>query len=243
MIPFKINNKQRIYIPTTWEDLTVKQVEQVANEKEPIKILEIITGLGQDSLEQVFPYLEFIMTPLELDDVPAKEHILIDGKIYTAPDIKEKTIGQKILFQSVIKNANVSNNILFLGKDLFCIYFYEAISGEQFNVKRYKDVYPIVEKLNFTTFYSTVRHLIEQFEALIIKEKDLNIDPTPEQIQAGIKMFGQLGEMNTIDILAGGDPLKYAEIEKLEYNIVYWKLFKNKLNHIFEKNYKEVTKP
>jgi hypothetical protein len=242
MIPFKINKFKKILIPNSWNDLTVKQVDEVSNEKEPIKILEIITGLDKNLLPKIFPYLEFILNPLELNDIPSRKILYNNKKIYNVPDIKQKTIGQKILFQSIIKDAHKGNNMLFMGKDLFSVYMYEEISGLEFNIKKYKDIYSIVESFNFVDFYSIVKNLTEQFEEILLKEKELNIPPSQEQIRANVQMFGQLGEMNTIDILSGGDVTKYAEVEKIEYNIVYWKLFKNKLNAIFEKNYKEQLK-
>jgi len=240
MIPFKINGKKKINLPTSWEDLTIKQVESIIDETDPLIILNKITGLPEKYLSDIFPYLEFILTTINLDDVQPSNYIYLNKEIHNVPDIKEKTIGQKILFQTVLSKQLKATDIVLISKDLFAIYFYEVITGKEFDVKKYNEITPMIEDVSFITFFSVVKNLIQQFEKIIEEEKKLNIKPTGKQIQAGIKMFAQLGEMNTIDILASGDPTKYKEVEKLEYNVAYWKLYKNKLITIFEANYREI---
>lgn len=46
--------------------------------------------------------------------------------------------------------------------------------------------------------------------------------------------------MNVFDALADGDILKYSEIEKIEYNVVYLKLHMNKAKILYQRKLKSV---
>ncbi len=73
------------------------------------------------------------------------------------------------------------------------------------------------------------------------RERDeLDYKPTNEQIRAGIDKFNQFKRANTIDILAGGDLLKWEEILELDVNSVHLKLKMKRQEGIFNKNYHSI---
>lgn len=67
-------------------------------------------------------------------------------------------------------------------------------------------------------------------------------DPDPKMVAAGIHQLNEMGEIPTIDQLAKGDILKYAEIEALPYYRVYEKLKLEKIMNDINKRYEEIIK-
>lgn len=52
-------------------------------------------------------------------------------------------------------------------------------------------------------------------------------NPSAKLFQAGINRLDQFGLLNTIDNLANGDVLKYDEVRKLRYNVVFDKQYRD----------------
>jgi len=89
-------------------------------------------------------------------------------------------------------------------------------------------------------FYRFIKDSIERVNEL---EEKLQYDPDSTEEKAGIDMFNQFGYFVTIDRLAGGDPLKYEEIGKMEYSVIFSKLLLTKTDIQFTKNYhKQISK-
>ena len=68
----------------------------------------------------------------------------------------------------------------------------------------------------------------DELEAIANLEKTYLVsNPSPKLFQAGINRLDQFGLMNTIDNLANGDVLKYDEVRKLRYNVVFDKQYRD----------------
>jgi hypothetical protein len=67
-------------------------------------------------------------------------------------------------------------------------------------------------------------HVAEENQLIIQKERTLHYEADGDQEQAGIANINKYGKFATIDTLAGGDPLKYDEIEKIPWRRVFTKL-------------------
>lgn len=85
-------------------------------------------------------------------------------------------------------------------------------------------------------FFKFVQKSIERVNEL---EKKLEYEPDAAEENAGIEMFNQFGYFVTIDRLAGGDPLKYDAIGKMEYSVIFSKLLLNKTDTQFMKNFQK----
>ena len=59
-------------------------------------------------------------------------------------------------------------------------------------------------------------------------------------INAGVRDFDELGEINTIDNLAGGDVLKWDAVKELPYYQVFDKLRKQTIENRFNKRYQKI---
>lgn len=59
--------------------------------------------------------------------------------------------------------------------------------------------------------------------------------------KAGIAAFEQFGFYNTVNVLAGGDVLKWTSILNLPYEMVYLKMLLNKTEQGYNKKWHELN--
>jgi hypothetical protein len=74
------------------------------------------------------------------------------------------------------------------------------------------------ERLLFLFWIQEQYKLINRLE-----EKMLTSSPTPEQVNAGIHTLNVLGDTNIIDVLSGGDVLKWDEVRAKPYATIFEK--------------------
>ncbi len=103
-------------------------------------------------------------------------------------------------------------------------------------------VYGIDEKqfLNLYLYDCFAAHkfvLNEFVELARIEAEELSVEPTAEQKNAGIEMLNRFGYYNNLDFLAGGDILKYDELLKKPYSIIFRKLVLDKTKNEIENNH------
>lgn len=98
-----------------------------------------------------------------------------------------------------------------------------------------------ISKKNHKELFSFVLWVKDELERIFNLEKEyLSNEPDADSINAGIRDFDELGEINTIDNLAGGDVLKWEEIKRLPYHTVFDKLRKNTIENKFNKRYQKI---
>ena len=100
-----------------------------------------------------------------------------------------------------------------------------------------------IEKIMQKTWidiFQFLKFVDESIQKITEKEENLSYDPDADEENAGIENYNQFGYFATIDRLAGGDPLKYESIGKMEYSIIYAKLLLNKVDSEFIKNYHRI---
>jgi len=221
MIRFKTKLKN-FDLPTSYSDITINDLEYFkANQDNETAIIERLTGLNSIEmqmidLDSVSAYLSFLSdSPLEIESV---EGFIIDKQYFTIPiDIGEETYLKKI--QAV--NCLAQSNVIGL-------------------VQTYFDI-PNIGTHSVELIYSIANNLIAQINGLIERDAThLKSDTTHEQKLAGIDTFNELGEFNTIDMIARNYNYKHLEVESLSYNLIFLILFKQNIQNRFEKNYNEI---
>lgn len=70
-------------------------------------------------------------------------------------------------------------------------------------------------------FYSFILKAITEIN---IKEQQLSYEPDVKEMNAGIEKFQQFSWFATLDRLAGGDVLRYDEVGRQPWNIIFAKL-------------------
>jgi hypothetical protein len=96
---------------------------------------------------------------------------------------------------------------------------------------------PNNEKLLFMLWIRAQYARINEMEGQYLTNQ-----PDIKLMQAGIKELDVLGDINTIDSLAGGDILKWESIRDLPYSEVFNKLLKNTIEARINKKLVEINK-
>lgn len=92
-----------------------------------------------------------------------------------------------------------------------------------------------IEIISFLLWLKDEAEAIQQLE-----QTHLSSTPDPDMEAAGVQELNQLGEINTIDSLAGGDILKWELVEQLPYHKVFDKLLKNLIENRVNKKYHKI---
>lgn len=95
-----------------------------------------------------------------------------------------------------------------------------------------------IDNLQLISFILWLKGEIEMIGKL--EQEHLSSPPDPDMEAAGVRELNELGEINIIDSLAGGDILKWDEIEKLPYHKVFDKLKKNVVENKVNKAYHKI---
>lgn len=233
MINFKtkVGNFQ---VPSNYSDITLDDLNFYrANIKHPLKVWSRITGLAPEivsvlDLTPVVECLDFIKTPV-LDIIEASPSILIHEKLYLLPDdLGSGEWAQKLLTTKAIGESDLVKAL--------AIYLQPVFYKRDFDNEKVDRVKDILSKLDVETVFSSVKYVLEKLKTLNERDKkQLKSEITHEQKRAGIDMFNDLGDFNTINMIAGGDVTKYDEVLRIDYNTIFNKLYHIKISAKFDK--------
>lgn len=136
MITIEISNVE-YNIPTQWEDITVRQYEQLilnADAMNHVRLLSIFTGIPYDSLNnlpcdeftlKVIPEMKFMTEEFSPFSLPRRKKITIGStEVDTIQDPSKERFGQKLYMQQLTHNAIVNNlnHITLVAPVLSCYY-------------------------------------------------------------------------------------------------------------------------
>ena len=218
MIRFKTKIKD-FTIPTSWSDIKCSDLNffQDATESEIIEKLTGLTIAEQQfiDLNEIAPYLEFLQeNPFELIE---KTDFYLDIKL--PEDIGEHSFEKKI---QVCANLDNPTKVLSV---------YSGVSEE------------FILDDNVESVYGAYLYLLDRVNEIVERDNNaLESNTTEEQKRAGIDMFNQLGDFNTIDLIARDYNYTHSEVEQLPYNLIFLILFRMNISSKFEKNYNEIIK-
>lgn len=241
MIPFKtiLGNFE---IPSSFEDLIYEDLDYLRNNKDnPLKVFSKITGLEEEkcsilNLDPIIPHLDFLDQNV-LESIDPIKDLRINGKLYHLPeDITLLSWGQKLISSDALAESR------FL--ECLSVYLQPIYFEEKFNAEDLEKMEKILRSCDVATVYGGLKFIAEQLKNISEREANLlKSEVTHEQKLAGIENFNQLGHFNTIDMIAGGDVLKYETVLALDYNTIFNKLFLSNLTTKFERKYSEIMKP
>lgn len=239
MIPFKKKRFGKSFlIPSSWEDLTVDQFLKVSESEKDTEVFEIITGLNQKYYDRIKPYTTFLESEIDISEIESKEYFLLKDEIFKVPDVSSCEYGQKIVFGQKHRSAILSDKIMVSFPELISVYLQPVIFCEKFDIEKLDGCMDIILKMPIFDAFGIYMNILDQYSKLIEKEQaTLFSSTTFEQESAGVEKFNQLGEFNTIDNIATNYKYTHNEVEKLEYNLVYLILLKQKISSDYEKNY------
>ncbi len=214
MIKFKTQIKD-FNIPTSWSDIKFKDYLKLQSSNE-IQAIQILTGLNE--VEILMLDIEVITPYLEfLQDDPTKfEESNFINDIELPFDLGQESYEKKILACRDISNV------------------YEVI-------KLYSGVDCL--ELDCEVVFQAYCYLLNRLVKIIERDNErLKSDITIEQKMAGIDSFNELGDFNTIDMVAEKYNYTHEQVEQLPYNLIFLILLKQNISTKFEKNYSEIIK-
>jgi hypothetical protein len=214
MIKFKTQIKD-FNLPTSWSDIKFKDYLKLQSSNE-IQAIQILTGLNE--VEILMLDIEVITPYLEfLQDDPTKfeESNYIDN-IELPFDLGQESYEKKILACRDISNV------------------YEVI-------KLYSGVDCL--ELDCKVVFQAYCYLLNRLTKIIERDNErLKSEITIEQKMAGIDSFNELGDFNTIDMIAEKYNYTHEQVEQLPYNLIFLILLKQNISTKFEKNYSDIIK-
>lgn len=245
MITFYTEVGNQIQIPTSFYDITLEKFLRMTKDGvSDIEVLEIVTGLPLAKLvlidtEPILEALDFMRSESMHESIEPSNVISVNGKDFLLKEneIMRESWGRKIYATNLLKEGKVL--------EIFFLYFYPKFQG----LKKCK---PIKEKhlekmksellqISVHEVFACANFITKQLQSVLEADaRMLSVKPTAEQIEAKIDMFDVLGDFNTIDLFAGGNPLLYSKIERLPYEIIFPKLLKNTISTKFERNLRSV---
>lgn len=238
MIPFNtpIGNFE---IPSSFEDITVEDLlyfrECIG---EPLKIMERITGLKSEELtildlDPLAPHLDFLKDNL-FEELEPSRQICIDGREVVLPeDISDETWGQKLLSNQAIRNGSPL--------EALAIYLQPIWDECKFDADKVPAIMEIIQKEKVAPVYSSLIYIINGLKEIAEKEsKMLKPEVTFEQKAAGIAMFNELGDFNSILMIAEKFHILPKQALEIEYSTIFLTLLHIKISAKFDKRYQEI---
>lgn len=227
-------------LATSYSDITCREYKQMLdNPEDHISIIKILTGLTEEKIvfldfDEIAQYLEFLKVPA-LDSL--EEDCFIDyGTMKILPEkISQCTYGQKIVATKYLLNNDIEGVV--------ATYLQPLVLDGGFNSNEVEKIKEGLLSMKVEQVYSLGKYLINQLNEIIKRDAEvLNSKPTPEQIRAGVEMFNELGEFNTIDMIAREYSYTHKQVEMLEYDLIFLILYKKHISGIYEANYNELLK-
>lgn len=166
MLPLKIG-EIKANIPTTWDEVTLKQYMDLQTYREDLNILRLLSiltsveyrtllNINSDSFDdRIMDSIEFIKTPIDIYTLEEKETITINGKVIKVPDPSTHTIGQKLLLQSKIRQLQETGegSHAILVSYAVAIYLQPLIDGTDFDDTRVEEMRELVTSLPLVDVY------------------------------------------------------------------------------------------
>lgn len=231
MVKFKIKKgwfkHQTVDVPTSWDDISYNQFKSIIETENSEDIFKELTGLDYVYAAQIEPYLNFTLKDLDPTAIEPRNYIEIQGEIYQAPNIYERSYGEKIIF-------NLKKDVA----EMCAIYLMPKFEGNKL-----KEFTELVRTAKLTDLHAVCNNLKTQMRELLRREESLLSGVVDvKQKMAGIDKFGELGEFNTVDKIAREYNYTHEQVEQLNYNLVFLILRKQIISANFEKSYRSVLK-
>jgi hypothetical protein len=212
MIRFKTQIKD-FNIPTNWSDLKFSDYLKLQNSNE-IEAIKILTGLNEIEISMLD--IEGITPYLEFlqEDFTKFEESNFINDIELPIDLGQESYEKKILACRDISNVR---EVIKIYSDVDCL------------------------DLKCDAVFQAYCYLLNRLIKIIERDNErLKSEVTIEQKMAGIDSFNELGDFNTIDMIAEKYNYTHEQVEQLPYNLIFLILLKQNISSKFESNYSTI---
>lgn len=212
MIRFKTQIKD-FNIPTNWNDLKFSDYLKLQSSNE-IEAIKILTGLNEVEISMLD--IEVITPYLEFlqEDFTKFEESNFINDIELPFDLGQESYEKKILACRDISNVC---EVIKIYSNVDCL------------------------DLNCDVVFKAYCYLLNRLIKIIERDNErLKSEVTIEQKMAGIDSFNELGDFNTIDMIAEKYNYTHEQVEQLPYNLIFLILLKQNISSKFESNYSKI---
>jgi hypothetical protein len=212
MIKFKTQIKD-FNLPTSWSDIKFSDYLKLQSSNE-IEAIKILTGLNE--VEILMLDIEVITPYLEFlqEDFTKFEESNFINDIELPIDLGQESYEKKILACRDISNVR---EVIKLYSSVDCL------------------------DLNCDAVFQAYCYLLNRLTKIIERDNErLKSEVTIEQKMAGIDSFNELGDFNTIDMIAEKYNYTHEQVEQLPYNLIFLILLKQNISSKFESNYGKI---
>ena len=212
MIKFKTQIKD-FNVPTNWSDLKFSDYLKLQSSNE-IEAIKILTGLNEIEISMLD--IEGITPYLEFlqEDFTKFEESNFINDIELPIDLGQESYEKKILACRDISNVR---EVIKIYSDIDCL------------------------NLNCDAVFQAYCYLLNRLIKIIERDNErLKSEVTIEQKMAGIDSFNELGDFNTIDMIAEKYNYTHEQVEQLPYNLIFLILLKQNISSKFESNYGKI---
>ncbi len=236
MIPFSINGKP-IQIPSSWNELTLRQFFAVRKADSFFDKMEVITGEKdwdkvQDIDVTLLPFMLWLTDEKEFEDSESQNWLMIQGQYRKLSyeikkDLGEYSFGQKIMCQRELARLQSEEKSPFDAIPLLiATYFQSEVEGVKYDPEAAEKFIEKVLEMNIRDIYPAYKFITQELLRLIQRDQ-IHLTRTPSQAEAlvGTKELDPLKDLILIDSLAGGDIFKHDAVTELPYNRVFGKLY------------------
>lgn len=211
------HGKVKFELVQSWAELTLAQWEKICEAKTNKEIVTSCTNkIGNFDITFTDEFIESVMPYLSWMIIP------IDSSGWVM-DQKYKIDIRKCEFNKIILLRNVNETKERVRKSIELFYDFKP------------DELTLYDALTISNDLYSQLSKINELEAVKLRHV-----PTSEQRRAGIEKFDQFGIMNVVDSLAGGDILKYEQVLKIDYNTVFMKMLRSKVESDFQRRYSKI---
>lgn len=171
-----------LMIPTSWEEMTLKQfvgITELSITGSASELIAVISGrpveetrmITVDDADMIMSVLDFITDPFDYKKYPAPKVITIDGKEVDLTDVKigKHSIWQRDMWQRECHDAK--NDSIHVSKAAMgiAIYLQPIIEGREFDNERLPAIVKMIEQLPFVIAYPTANFFLVKFKQSLIK--------------------------------------------------------------------------
>lgn len=228
-----------IEFPSNLSEISFKDYQFILdNTKDAVSVLCRLTSWPEDKIKMLdvsgfIPHLEFL-SATAFDQVEQKKESTIQGEPIELKAPIWCEWGQRLAAQQNAVKGKISTVV--------AIYTQPFMDQtKEFQGERLEEIIEIIEKEPAEEIISLFKWIKTHLENMSRWDKrNLKFDPSGEQIRAGISNFNKLGDIPTIDTLAGGDVLKWEAVLKLPCDTIRKKLLLSNISSKFERKLSEI---
>lgn len=172
-----------------------------------------------------------------IEKLPAPDYITINDRIFAVPkDLQQIKLSQKIH----LENCKFDSDFEAV-KKILSVWYFPTYFDCIFDIAKCIDFETYILQIESYEAIPVALHFFRELAALQEQErKFLTVKRDPKQAQAGIDRLDKYGSFGIVDMLAGGDILKYKDIYQLTWAESFIKLRYEKDRSDYEKDYRDI---